>query len=143
VYGFLELLECILDHCKPGDKPLAGYERARHSGALNEIAGLVYLDPKRDRAGTSGNGCVAINTGVQRLLRNLDEMPMPDAGYRLLEPPHRRKTLSPHPYPAHKVGKLSSVSSIVFLVANLNRWKSGRRRNHCFPPTAPVISIRR
>jgi hypothetical protein len=36
-----------------------------------------------------------VNTGVQHLVRDLDEMPEPDAGFRLLEPPHRRIRLRP------------------------------------------------
>jgi radical SAM superfamily enzyme YgiQ (UPF0313 family) len=113
VYVFLELLERILDNCRPGEKPLAGYERARQEGGLKDIAGLVYLDPSLEYAAASTTGRVAINTGVQRLLRNLDEIPLADAGYRVIEPPHRRSTLSAQPHPAKKVGKLSIVASII------------------------------
>ncbi len=107
-FVMLQLLESILDHKGPRDSCLSAYRQARDDGSLDEIPGLVYLprDVPQDRL-------YAVNTGVQRLLRDLDEMPMPDAGYRLIEPPHRRRTLSPEPYPPHKVGKLSSVSSVI------------------------------
>lgn len=105
-FVFLDLLETILD--TPGDSLRSAFERARRDGALDKVPGLVYLAPDapRDRP-------VAINTGVQRLLRDLDEMPMPDAGYRLLEPPHRRKTLAPRPYPPKKVGRKSIIASVI------------------------------
>lgn len=107
-YVLLELLNTILNHKGRQDSCLSAYRRARDEGALDDIAGLVYLptDATTDRP-------YAINTGVQRLLRNLDEMPMPDAGYRMIEPPHRRQTLSASPFPAHKVGKISIVSSVI------------------------------
>lgn len=108
VYVLLELLNTILDHRKPGKTCLEAFESARDDGDLETVPGLVYLAPD-----APANRLYAINTGVQRLLSNLDEMPMPDAGYRLLEPPHRRETLSPEPYPAHKVGKLSIVASVI------------------------------
>src|SRR5262245_22270111 len=107
-FVLLELLQAILSERAAYETPLAAFERLRRSAALKGIPGLVYLSPDESR-----REIVAMNTGVQRLLRDLDELPMPDAGYRLLEPPHRRKTLAPHPYPAKKVGKLSMVSSIV------------------------------
>jgi hypothetical protein len=68
----------------------------------NEIAHPTRLDFGRRsfaRAETWGpaENPVAINTGMQRLVRDLDELPMPDAGYRMLEPPHRRRALSSRP----------------------------------------------
>ena len=107
-YVLLDLLRCILDYRRPGDTALEGFRRARTIGALNEIPGLAYIpddaDPERP---------YAINTGIQRLLRDLDEMPMPDAGYRLLEPPHRGTGLSAKPCPPKRVGKLSMISSVI------------------------------
>lgn len=108
VYVFLELLEAILDRRGPGDSCLSAYNKLRDTGGLNNIPGLVYLPPDVPQ-----DKLYAVNTGVQRLLRDLDEMPMPDAGYRMIEPPHRRRTLSAEPFPAHKVGKVSIVSSVV------------------------------
>jgi radical SAM superfamily enzyme YgiQ (UPF0313 family) len=107
-YVLLDLLRCILDHRSPGESALAAYERARRVGALDDVPGLVYLAPDAPPGRP-----YAVNTGVQRLLRDLDEMPLPDAGYRLIEPPHRRRTLARHPYPAHKVGRKSIVCSLI------------------------------
>ncbi len=107
-YVFLELLNAILDRKGTQDTCLEAFERTRFEGALDEIPGLVYLSPD-----APAHRPFAINTGVQRLLRDIDEMPMPDAGYRMLEPPHRRETLAPAPYPPRKVGKLSIIASVI------------------------------
>ena len=108
VYVLLALLETILA-CRSGEESVrAAFERARRSDALNRIPGLVYLDPE-----SPARQPVAVNTGVQRLLRDLDELPMPDAGYRLIEPPHRGRGLREHPYPPDKVGKRSIIASIL------------------------------
>ncbi|MEK6644080.1 MAG: radical SAM protein [Planctomycetota bacterium] len=107
-YVFLDLFKRILDNRAPGDTMLSAYEKCRRSGTLEDIPGLVYLAPQ-----SPPGKPYAINTGVQRLLRDLDEMPMPDAGYRMLEPPHRKETLAAQPYPPKKVGKLSIVCSII------------------------------
>ena len=107
-YVFLDLLRCILNHATAGESPLTAFGRARREGALDRIPGLVYLP-----ADVPSDKPYAINTGIQRLLRDLDEMPMPDAGYRMLEPPHRRPTLSREPYPPRKVGKQSIIASVI------------------------------
>jgi radical SAM superfamily enzyme YgiQ (UPF0313 family) len=116
-YVFLELLERILDNRAAGETMLSAFERTRDDGGLEDIPGLVYLprDVLDDEAVMPRDQIryYAINTGVQRLLRDLDEMPVPDAGYRLMEPPHRRASLSDKPFAAHKVGKLSIVSSLI------------------------------
>jgi hypothetical protein len=54
-----------------------------------------------------------IDTGIQRLVGDLDELPDPVAGYGLLEPPGRGSALGPRPLPADRVRKRSPISSIV------------------------------
>ncbi|MHC5109704.1 MAG: B12-binding domain-containing radical SAM protein [Planctomycetota bacterium] len=107
-FVLLDLLNTVIEHRATGESLRKAFNRCRGEGALNKVPGLVYLDPDGDP-----DAPVAINTGVQRLLRDLDEMPMPDAGYRLLEPPHRQARLRPRPYPANKVGKRSIIASVV------------------------------
>lgn len=107
-YVLLELLQAILATRGPDETPLEAYERARRAGTLAHIPGLVYLSPE-----SSSDRPVAINTGVQRLLRDLDELPLPDAGYRVIEPPHRGRELRPQPCPARRVGKLSAIASVI------------------------------
>ncbi len=112
-YVLLDLLKTIAKHGLEEAHPEPGSARtafniARDCGDLDNVPGLVYMDPKCTRQQPR-----AINTGVQRLLQDLDELPMPDAGYRLLEAPHRRSTLAAQPCPAEKVGKISLISSVI------------------------------
>ncbi len=107
-FVLLDLLHTILAHRRAGERPRDAYENARLAGTLAKVPGLVYLSP-------DASSCepVAVNTGVQRLLRDLDELPMPDAGYRMIEPPHRRRELSVRPCPAERIGKLSTIASVI------------------------------
>ncbi len=107
-FVLLELLHAILANRSSGETAREAYEGLRSAGALARIPGLVYLSPDAPPLEP-----VAINTGVQRLLRNLDELPMPDAGYRLLEPPHRGRELAAQPCPADRVGKYSTIASVI------------------------------
>lgn len=107
-FVLLDLLLAILAGRRPGETPLEAFEKARIENRLARIPGLVYLSPDR-----FARGQVAVNTGVQRLLRDLDELPMPDAGYRMLEPPHRRRSLDKRPCPPKRIGKLSTIASVI------------------------------
>jgi len=108
VFVLLDLLRKVLGNRLPSESVRVAFERIRNAGELNEIPGLAYLPPDFDQ-----DKPYAVSTGVQRLLRDLDELPMPDAGYRLLEKPHRKTTLSPKPWPVRKVGKLSIIASLI------------------------------
>ena len=81
------------------------------------IPGLVYArgGGRRRRRGRDDDGVPEelVDTGVQRLLGDLDELPDSVLGYRLLEPPSRRATLGPAALEAGRVRKLSPISSIV------------------------------
>lgn len=107
-FVLLDLLEALLREWDPGRSLRSAFTRARRAGALEAVPGLVYLaEPAAGRPPT------AINTGVQRLLRDLDELPLPDAGFRLLERPHRGRGLRPAPCPAAKVRRHSPIASIL------------------------------
>jgi hypothetical protein len=107
-YVLLSLLETILRHRAASESPRETFERARHADTLRDIPGLVFLAPN-----APASRPFAINTGVQQLVRDFDELPMPDAGYRVLEPPHRRQRLSEHPVPAKKVWYYTPVASLL------------------------------
>ncbi|HEY3244190.1 MAG TPA: radical SAM protein [Phycisphaerae bacterium] len=107
-YVLLELLQMVLENRGVGEHPRPAFERARRRGGLDAIPGLVYLAPDAPPGEP-----LAISTGVQRLLRDLDEMPMPDAGYRLLEPPHRGEGLATRPCAPRRVGRLSTIASVI------------------------------
>jgi hypothetical protein len=108
VYVLLELLETILDERTEGESPRQAFERARQGGLLKDIPGLVYMSPD-----ATPDLPFAINTGVQQLIRDFDEMPMPDAGYRLLEPPHRGRRLKEKPLSPRKIKRLSPIASVI------------------------------
>jgi radical SAM superfamily enzyme YgiQ (UPF0313 family) len=107
-FVLLSLLETLLSIRGTHESMRSAFFRARDAGALDAIPGLLY--PKGDRDGTPEE---LIDTGVQRLVGDLDELPDSVLGYRLLEPPSRAPTLGPKALPADRIRKLSPISSIV------------------------------
>ena len=107
-FVLLDLLHTILADRHDHQTARAAFDNARLSGRLKSVPGLVYLSP-------DAHSCepVAVNTGVQRLLRDLDELPMPDAGFRMIEPPHRRHTLAAQPCTPKRIGRLSPIASVI------------------------------
>ena len=84
-YVLLSLLEALLSERSGDESMRSAFLRARDSGALDGIPGLVYARGRRD--------CVAeelVDTGIQRLVADLDELPHPILGYKLLERPSRK-----------------------------------------------------
>ncbi|GAB4135952.1 B12-binding domain-containing radical SAM protein [Thermopirellula anaerolimosa] len=107
-YVLLELLDRILDYKLPGEHLRAAFERARSEGALNGIPGLVFRpDPP------VGMPEYLIDTGIQRLVQDLDELPLPYDAFSLFEPPHRHETLSAEPIPTEKMGEYARVVSVI------------------------------
>lgn len=103
----LELLNVLGDFGAAPGAMRAAFERARDAGALHGIPGLVFaLDGRHD-------GKNLHNTGVQRLLQDLDELPLPSAGFGTLEPPHRRQTLAAKPLPLDKACRTPMVATIL------------------------------
>ena len=107
-FVLLDLLYTILGSDQAGLTARAAFEQARLAGKLEQIPGLVYLSPD-----ARPSEPIAVNTGVQQLLRDLDEYPLPDAGYRVLEPPHRGRTLATRPCAPRRVGRLSPIASVI------------------------------
>jgi len=107
-YVLLSLLEVLLSFRGRGESMRSTFVRARDSGALDGVLGLLY-------ARGSGEGVAEelVDTGVQRLVGDLDELPDSVLGYRLLETPSGCQTLASQPLPAERVRKLSPISSIV------------------------------
>jgi radical SAM superfamily enzyme YgiQ (UPF0313 family) len=54
-----------------------------------------------------------INTGMQRLVQDLDELPHPLVGLSLLEPPHRRRTLARRPIDLPRLPRHANIVSLV------------------------------
>ncbi len=107
-FVLLSLLEVLLSVRSPGESMLSAFVRARDSRALDGIPGLIF-----PRGIHNGVPAELVDTGIQRLLGDLDELPDSVIGYRLLEKPSRRPTLASHALAADQVRKLSPISSVV------------------------------
>lgn len=111
-YVLLNLLEVLLSLRGKHESLRSVFQRARDSGALDAIPGLVY-----SRSATlEGPPEELVDTGIQQLLGNLDELPHPVIGYGLLEPPSRSPFLNAQALPANRVRKHCKISSIVLTV---------------------------
>jgi radical SAM superfamily enzyme YgiQ (UPF0313 family) len=75
---------------------------------LDSIPGLVY-------ARTDKNGVAEelVDTGIQRLVGDLDELPHPSLGYKLLEAPSGSPTLAAQALPAERVRRYTPIGSLV------------------------------
>ncbi len=106
-YILLQLLEALLTERAGTETIRNTFLRLRDSGSLDDILGLVYA---------RGKGMIAeelVDTGIQRLAGNLDELAPTTLGYRLLEPPSRKATLGSQPVAADRIRKLTPLSSVV------------------------------
>jgi radical SAM superfamily enzyme YgiQ (UPF0313 family) len=107
-FVLLELLDRIMEARGCGEPPRKAFNRLRRSGLLDDIPGLVYREgDEKDPEGR------LINTGIQRLVQDLDELPHPLVGLGLLEPPHRYRTLSPKPLRVDSLKRHAGMVSLV------------------------------
>lgn len=104
----LELLDRLLEFRGRGEHPRRTFHRLRRSGLLDDIPGLVFREGD-ERAPLTR----LISTGPQRLVQDLDELPGPLAGLALLEPPHRRRTLSRRPVALDRLHRYASMIAVV------------------------------
>jgi radical SAM superfamily enzyme YgiQ (UPF0313 family) len=104
----LQLLDRLLDHRAGGEHLRKTFHRLRRSGLLDDIPGLVFREGDE-----KGPLTQLINTGTQRLVQDLDELPHPMVGLNLIEPPHRRRTLSARPVNVSKMHRHAGMVSLV------------------------------
>jgi radical SAM superfamily enzyme YgiQ (UPF0313 family) len=107
-FVLLSVLERLLELRGSGESLRATYLRSRDAGLLDDIPGLVYA-----RLAPDGTAEALVDTGVQRLVGDLDELPHPALGFRLLEPPSRRSTLQPRALAPEQVRRCSPIASLV------------------------------
>lgn len=107
-YVLLELLDVLLSLRARREPLRSTFLRARNGGLLEGVHGLVYA--QTDRAGRIEQ---LVDTGMQRLLGDLDELPHPVLGYQLLEPPSRAATLAARALPPSQVARHSPIGSLV------------------------------
>ncbi|MCS6851256.1 MAG: radical SAM protein [Gemmataceae bacterium] len=108
VYVLLDLLNVLLEHRGRGEGLRLAFERARRTGALEDVPGLVYLDPQ-----ATLEEPVLVDTGLQRLVQHFDELPPEYLGLTVMEFPHRGTGLSPRPIPEHRVRDYVKFVSVV------------------------------
>lgn len=111
-YVLLNLLETLLNMRAEGETIRSTFLRARDCGALDEIPGIVYGVAERPEGVTEE----LVDTGIQRLLGDLDELPSAVLGYELLEPPGKGAGLVQTALSARQVRKHCSVSSVVLTI---------------------------
>jgi radical SAM superfamily enzyme YgiQ (UPF0313 family) len=107
-FVLLSLLEVLLSSRAKNETIRDTFLRARDTGVLDEIPGLVYTRSMRE-----GVAEELVDTGVQRLLGDLDELPHPVLGYRLLEPPGKLATLADRALSPDRVKRYSPIGSLV------------------------------
>jgi radical SAM superfamily enzyme YgiQ (UPF0313 family) len=107
-FVLLSLLEVLLTFRAAGESMRSAFYRAKRAGALDDIAGLVY--PVGEQEGVAEE---LVDTGIQRLLGDLDELPHPVLGYALLEPPSGSQLLASQALPANRVRRYSPLSSLI------------------------------
>src|SRR5712691_1127907 len=104
----LELLDRLLESRSGGEHLRKTFHRLRRSGLLDDIPGLVFREGD-EKAPLNR----LINTGIQRLVQDLDELPHPLTSLGLIEPPHRRLTLSSHPIEVSRLHRYAGMVSLV------------------------------
>lgn len=107
-YVLLSMLEVLLSIRGRNEPMRSAFVRARDEGLLDSIPGLVY--PRGDRDGVAEE---LVDTGIQRLVADLDELPHPVLGYGLLEAPSGAATLAGHALPRNRVRRCSPVTALV------------------------------
>jgi radical SAM superfamily enzyme YgiQ (UPF0313 family) len=107
-FVLLQLLDRLMESRASGEHLRKTFHRMRRSGLLDDIPGLVFREG--DEKAPLGR---LIDTGVQRMVQDLDELPHPVTSLGLLEPPHRRRTLSRYPVAEHRIGRYAGMVSLV------------------------------
>ena len=107
-YVLLDLLNRLQEFRTARETFRTAFERARRTGALESVPGLVYLDPE-----SSPEQSVLVDTGLQRLVQHLDELPDEVVGLRLVEPPSRRRGLSAAPLSDRQLGRHAWIGSLI------------------------------
>jgi radical SAM superfamily enzyme YgiQ (UPF0313 family) len=107
-FVLLSLLEVLLSIRGGNESMRSAFGRARDAGLLEDVPGLVYAGVDR-----RGDPQELVDTGVQRLVGNLDELPHPSHGYRVLERPSGKAALATKPLGANEVRRYSPIGSLV------------------------------
>ena len=105
-YVLLEALERITAEWPVREPLRSAFLRARAGGALRDVPGLTYLGEE------DGESYSLVETGTQRLLLDLDELPMGIEALTHVEPPHRRRDLSAAPLARTSVVRRAPITPL-------------------------------
>jgi radical SAM superfamily enzyme YgiQ (UPF0313 family) len=120
-FVLLELMDRIMDARASGEHPRKTFHRLRRSGLLDDIPALVYRTHHWEESvaprpigpmGPMGDDKL-IDTGIQRLVQNLDELPHPIHALGLIEPPHGRRAMSRKPIPTARMHRYAGLLGLV------------------------------
>ena len=106
-YVFASFMERLLSVRLSGEPLRRAFVRGRDEGVFDSVPGLVFA-----RGDVNGVAQQLVDTGVQRLLGNLDELPHPVLGFSILEKPGRGAGLAERPIAAKQVRKYTPVCSL-------------------------------
>jgi radical SAM superfamily enzyme YgiQ (UPF0313 family) len=107
-FVLLQLLHRLMEFRGKNEHLRKVFHRLRRSGLLDDIPGLVFVEGD-DRVPASR----LINTGIQRLVQDLDELPHPEVSLGVLEPPHRRRTMSRRAIEPSRLHRYAGMISVV------------------------------
>ncbi len=105
---FIELLDRVLEHKAASETMLQAFDRTRREGLLEDIPGLVFRGDRGD-----GPPALLVNTGPQRLVRDLDEPPSVALAMDLFEGRNRKRTVSPRPVLAERLRRHAGAFPLV------------------------------
>jgi radical SAM superfamily enzyme YgiQ (UPF0313 family) len=108
-YPLLATLERLLNERGQNEPLRKTFQRVRDADGLDDIPGLVYSRSQSP----DGPPEELVDTGIQRLVFDLDEQPFPAPAYRILEPPSNQSTLAAQPLPIARVRRYTPISSLV------------------------------
>lgn len=106
-YVLLHLLEVLLTERGDGETLRQAYLRVRDRGAIDEVPGLVY--PRC----SGGRIERLVDTGLQRLLGDFDELAGMAEPFGVLDPPGRRAGLAEKPMTPRQVQKRCTLTSLI------------------------------
>ena len=139
IYILLEVLERLLETKSDKESLRSAFTRLRDGGGIDDIPGLIL--PRGDDMEVAGPTHL-VDTGIQRLCSQLDEMAYSDPAYAVLNPPSRKPGLASSPLPISKVARRAPLASLVMTlgckfrctycpIPRYNQWsyrtKSGER----------------
>lgn len=108
-YVLLNLMEVLLAERGDGESMRSVFHRARRAKMLDDVPGLVYANrDEQDRP------VELVDTGIQRMVGDLDELPHATIGFNLLEPSSRRATLSERALEPRRLRWYGPVASMIF-----------------------------